>query len=87
MLEKFPTGIVACVSDSYNIWDACEKVWGGELKELVQGRKGTLVVRPDSGDPPTVVVKVCQQNRTFIQKTNLCLSKLNGFQAGFLFIF
>ena len=58
MLEKFPEGIVACVSDSYNIWDACEKVWGGALKELVQGRKGTLVVRPDSGDPPTVVVKV-----------------------------
>jgi len=59
MLEKFPTGLVACVSDSYNIWDACEKVWGGELRELVMSRKdGCLVVRPDSGDPPKVVVKV-----------------------------
>ncbi|XP_045165055.2 nicotinamide phosphoribosyltransferase-like [Mercenaria mercenaria] len=60
MLTRFPEGLVACVSDSYNIWEACEKVWGGELKGLVESRKdkGTLVVRPDSGDPPTVVVKV-----------------------------
>ena len=58
MLERFPSGIVAVVSDSYNIWDACEKLWGGALKEIVEGRKGTLVVRPDSGDPPEVVVKV-----------------------------
>lgn len=51
--------MVACVSDSYNIWDACEKVWGGALKSLVESRKnGSLVVRPDSGDPPEVVVKV-----------------------------
>ncbi|KAH3828056.1 nicotinamide phosphoribosyltransferase-like [Dreissena polymorpha] len=61
MLEQFPTGLVACVSDSYNIWDACEKLWGGALKELVSGRKdGALVVRPDSGDPPQVVVKVLE---------------------------
>lgn len=59
MLERFPTGLVACVSDSYNIWEACEKIWGSELKDLVCNRKdGTLVVRPDSGDPPEVVVKV-----------------------------
>ena len=75
MLEKFPEGIVACVSDSYNIWDACEKVWGGALKELVQGRKGTLVVRPDSGDPPTVVVKVYQSFKEFrsFLKAHTCL--------------
>jgi nicotinamide phosphoribosyltransferase len=59
MLTRFPDGLVACVSDSYNIWDACEKVWGGKLKSLVEQRKnGSLVVRPDSGDPPTVVVQV-----------------------------
>ena len=61
MLTQFPTGLVACVSDSYDIWNACEKVWGGELKDLVvqRGATGsTLVVRPDSGDPPEVVVKV-----------------------------
>eukprot|EP00730_Choanoeca_flexa_P002394 TRINITY_DN11033_c0_g1_i1.p1 TRINITY_DN11033_c0_g1~~TRINITY_DN11033_c0_g1_i1.p1 ORF type:complete len:477 (+),score=116.29 TRINITY_DN11033_c0_g1_i1:148-1578(+) len=60
MLEQFPTGLVACVSDSYNIWEACSKLWGGELKDMVVARgerNSTLVVRPDSGDPATVVVK------------------------------
>ena len=61
MLTNFPTGLIACVSDSYDIWNACEKIWGKELKDLVisRGSKGGgLVIRPDSGDPPTVVVQV-----------------------------
>lgn len=58
MLTQFPKGLVACVSDSYNIWQACEEVWGNKLKDVIEKRDGTLVVRPDSGDPPTVVVKV-----------------------------
>ena len=58
MLEAYPTGLVAVVSDSYNIYDACKNLWGKQLKEQVLGRDGTLVVRPDSGNPPTVVVEV-----------------------------
>lgn len=61
ILEKFPNGIVACVSDSYNIWNACENLWGEELRELIieRGeRNGRLVIRPDSGDPVAVVLKV-----------------------------
>lgn len=62
MLTQFSSGTVACVSDSYNIWDACEKLWGEELKGLVEDRGkrdvGPLVVRPDSGDPPTTVLRV-----------------------------
>ena len=57
------------VSDSYDIWNACEKVWGEELHDLVVERGergGTLVVRPDSGDPPEVVVKVSRHNRSKI---------------------
>lgn len=49
------------MSDSYNIWDACRKIWGEELREMVQrhGKNGgTVVIRPDSGDPPEVVVRV-----------------------------
>ena len=62
MLVQFPEGPLACVSDSYNIWNACEKIWGEELKDLVvaRGNKGPLVVRPDSGDPPEIVVKVTE---------------------------
>lgn len=58
MLDQYPTGLVACVSDSYNIYDACEKLWGGKLREKVLGRDGTLVVRPDSGDPIKTVTRI-----------------------------
>lgn len=58
MLTQFPSGLVACVSDSYDIFYACEEIWGNQLKNDVLHRKGTLVVRPDSGDPAMVVVRV-----------------------------
>ncbi|XP_078596651.1 nicotinamide phosphoribosyltransferase-like [Branchiostoma floridae x Branchiostoma japonicum] len=61
MLSRFPKGLVACVSDSYDIWNACENLWGKELKNMIVKRgesNSTLVVRPDSGEPADVVVKV-----------------------------
>jgi nicotinamide phosphoribosyltransferase len=51
VLDTFPTGLVACVSDSYNIFKACEEYWGENLKTQILERSGTLVIRPDSGDP------------------------------------
>jgi len=58
MLTQYPTGLVACVSDSYDIFNACSNLWGGELKDLIVQRQGRLVVRPDSGEPQKVVVEV-----------------------------
>ena len=43
--------IVAVVSDSYDLDKAVADIWGGSLRDKVLGRAGTLVVRPDSGDP------------------------------------
>jgi len=60
MLEKYPKGMVACVSDSYNIFDACSELWGEKLRDRVLERDGTLVVRPDSGDPKTIDLKVLE---------------------------
>jgi nicotinamide phosphoribosyltransferase len=53
MLDKFEGDgrIVAVVSDSYDLDKAVTDIWGGSLKAKVLTRKGTLVVRPDSGDP------------------------------------
>lgn len=51
MLLKYPTGLVACVSDSYSITNAVRNLWGNGLRMEVSKRNGTLVVRPDSGDP------------------------------------
>lgn len=58
MLTAYPEGLVACVSDSYNIYNACEKLWGQLLKPDVVNRKGTLIIRPDSGDPINVLTRV-----------------------------
>merc|ERR1719188_2768350 len=58
MLTQFEGGLVAVVSDSYNIYDACTKLWGGELKATVEARKGLLRVRPDSGKLPDIVLDV-----------------------------
>ena len=58
MLEQYPTGLVACVSDSYDIMRACKDYWGKELRDKILSRNGTLVVRPDSGDPTTIVLGV-----------------------------
>jgi len=49
-----PGALLACVSDSYDIYKACEK-WGTELKQDVIDSGAVVVVRPDSGDPVQVV--------------------------------
>ena len=60
MLTQYEKGLVAVVSDSYDIYNACSTIWGGELKEMILKREGTLVVRPDSGIPKDVVLKVIE---------------------------
>lgn len=55
MLEQYPKGLVACVSDSYDIYNACKNIWGKELHDLIMKRDGTLVIRPDSGDPVKLI--------------------------------
>lgn len=57
-LHRFakPGAIIACVSDSYDIYNAISNLWGGELKEQVISSGATLVIRPDSGNPREVVL-------------------------------
>ena len=59
-LKANPTGIIACVSDSYDIFAACRDLWGDALKDEIEKRDGTLVVRPDSGDPLEVLPRVLE---------------------------
>jgi len=66
---KYPEGhplagqrkLYAVVSDSYDIWNAIDKIWGEELREKVRNSGGRLIVRPDSGDPLTVPIKVIER--------------------------
>jgi nicotinamide phosphoribosyltransferase len=52
--------LYACVSDSFDIYAATRDLWGGVLKDKVIASGGTLVIRPDSGDPETVPVEVIE---------------------------
>jgi nicotinamide phosphoribosyltransferase len=55
MLTKSPTSLTACVIDSYDTHNAVANIFGGELREEVLRRPGTVVLRPDSGDPVVVI--------------------------------
>ena len=63
MLDQFagPGKLVAVVSDSYDLWHAIDHIWGSELKERVESSGGTLVVRPDSGDPVEIVTETVER--------------------------
>jgi nicotinamide phosphoribosyltransferase len=54
-LNEFPTGLIACVSDQYDVRNCVKNIWGGVLREKVLKRDGTLVIRPDSGDCMEIV--------------------------------
>lgn len=60
MLKNFakPNSLVAVVSDSYDIYNAVNNIWGNELKQEVIDSNAIVVVRPDSGDPTIVPVEI-----------------------------
>ena len=59
-LSKVPDdAIVAYVCDSYNIYQFIINIIGHiDIRKKILSRSGCLVIRPDSGDPPSVVVDV-----------------------------
>lgn len=61
MIEQFggEGRIYACVSDAYDIYNAVDNIWR-DLKPLVLAKGGRLVIRPDSGDPVSVVMHCVQ---------------------------
>lgn len=60
MLDTYPTGLVACVSDSWDIDNAVDKIWGQDLHDKIMKRDGTLVIRPDSGDPVEITLRIVE---------------------------
>ena len=57
MIEQFggEGKAFSVVSDSYDLWNAIDHIWGETLKDDVKNMGGTLVIRPDSGEPSKVV--------------------------------
>lgn len=56
-----PGAIFAVVSDSYDIYNAVENMWSkGGLFKRVKEAGARVVIRPDSGDPTQVPIKLVQ---------------------------
>lgn len=73
MVKQFSKegSIFAVVSDSYDIYNAVENIWGIQLRDLIVASKGTLVIRPDSGDPIDVLPRlIAAASRKFGYTTN-----------------
>lgn len=54
LLDKYPSGILSVVSDTWDLWKVCTE-YIVELKEQILARDGKLVIRPDSGDPVDII--------------------------------
>uniref|UniRef100_A0A670J6X4 Nicotinamide phosphoribosyltransferase n=1 Tax=Podarcis muralis TaxID=64176 RepID=A0A670J6X4_PODMU len=62
IVTQFSSVPVSVVSDSYDIYNACEKIWGEDLRHLIESRsaEAPLIIRPDSGNPLDTVLKVLE---------------------------
>lgn len=54
LLRTYPTGILSVVSDTWDLWHVLTAILP-ELKDEIMAREGTLVIRPDSGDPVKII--------------------------------
>ena len=61
MIEQYgDQPFYSVVSDSYDIFRAAEEMWGMTLHDEVLDADGTLVVRPDSGHPQSVILRLLE---------------------------
>lgn len=58
LIEKYPTGILSYIADSYDFWRVIDTVLPA-LKNVIMEREGKLVIRPDTGD---AVINLCGYN-------------------------
>jgi nicotinic acid phosphoribosyltransferase len=55
LLQLYPTGIVSVVSDTFDLWKVLTEYLPA-LKDEILARDGKLVIRPDSGDPVSILL-------------------------------
>lgn len=58
VLNTVENGYVAIVMDSYDIFKGVSEYIGEQFKDKIISRNGTLVIRPDSGEPDEVLPKL-----------------------------
>ena len=49
------------VSDSFDLWNAIDHIWGEEIRQQIIDCGATVVCRPDSGDPTIVPIEAIKR--------------------------
>ncbi|KMT66285.1 nicotinate phosphoribosyltransferase [Catenovulum maritimum] len=89
METQSPKGILSVVSDTWDFWTLVTD-YLPQLKETIMQREGTLVIRPDSGDPVKILTGYTLDNTTdFSHNKSLFqnqisaaeYARVNGFEA------
>ncbi|QJQ85191.1 nicotinate phosphoribosyltransferase [Vibrio phage Direpillow8] len=78
-----PNGIISIVSDTWDFWQLVTQ-YLPEIKDLIMSRDGTVVIRPDSGDPVKIltgytVIEVTNEERTLAAAKAYAYNK--GYEA------
>lgn len=70
MLDRYGKkgSIVSVVSDAYDIFNAI-RIWGVDLKQKVLDSGALLVIRPDSGEPVDMVLRVVKETSKYFGST------------------
>lgn len=55
-----PQKLLAFVVDSYDLWNAVDRIVCEQLKEQIENTGGRVVIRPDSGDPIAVLPRLIE---------------------------
>lgn len=57
--ETYPAGFISIVSDTWDFWKVLTE-YLPVLKSEIMARDGTVVIRPDSGDPVDIICGTCE---------------------------
>jgi nicotinamide phosphoribosyltransferase len=62
LMSQYPEGILSIVSDTWDLWKVCTEILT-ELRLEILERKGKVVIRPDSGDPISIICGDTSESR------------------------
>lgn len=80
ILDKYPTGLVSIVSDTYNWYNVMEN-FTVQLKDRIEARDGKVVFRPDSGNPIDIIVGTVKENIPYEEYDKYTSEELGGIRS------
>ncbi|BBL19206.1 nicotinate phosphoribosyltransferase [Vibrio phage KIT04] len=72
-----PNGIISIVSDTWDFWQLVTE-YLPQIKDLIMSRDGTVVIRPDSGDPVEILCGIVKHPH-YYDTIDEAYAKLDGF--------